>query len=221
MSFFKSKKKERLSLLIPLLLIVLGIFIGYRIFVSPNNNPKQWTVPDASGKGVKYVTEESLVNDIKETNKLIPLEIELSQSITIDDSWGTLGLFEKYKKLSYTADCSYAIDLSTLESSDLSLDTSKKQITLKIPKPTVYNVNINHDKTIYEEATTGLLRFGDLTLTSEEYGVIEREIKKSITDKMNDSELYDQACNNSESAMQGLLSNLLGDNITVTVAFIE
>lgn len=220
MSFFKSKKEKRISLFVPLLLIILGIYIGYKIFVAPNNNPKQWTVPDASGKGIKYVTEESLVKDIKKSNKLIPLELELSETITIDDSWGSLGVFEKYKKISYTADCSYSIDLSQTQSEDLVLEPISKQVTVKIPKPVIYNVNINNDKTVYEEAITGLLRFGDLTLTSEEYGVIEKAIKKSISLKMESTDLYEQACSHTEGAMKGFLSNILGDDINVIIEFL-
>lgn len=217
MSFLRRKKEKRISLFVPFLLIILGIFIGYKIFVSPKNNPKQWTIPDVSGSGIKYITEESLVKDIKNSNKLIPLELELSEIITIDDSWGSLGIFEKYKKISFTADCSYSIDLSDIQSSDLSLDPNSKKITIKIQKPTVYNVSINPEKTIYEEAITGLLRFGDLNISAEEYGIIEEAIIKNITLRMESSDLYQKACASSESSMKGLIKNILGDGIDVTV----
>lgn len=189
------------------------------IFVSPSKAKKQWTLPDASGNGVKYVTEESVVNNINEANILIPLELELSESITIDDSWGDLGIFKKYKKIVYTADCSYMVNLSSISSSDLIMNNNTREVEIKIPKPEIYQVNINHDKTVYEEAITGLLRFGDLTLSSEEYGVVEREIKKSISGKMNDNDLYDKACTSTNLAMENLLKNILGDNIKLTLAF--
>lgn len=160
-----------------------------------------------------------MVNDIRDTNKIIPLELELSETITIDDSWGNWGVFEKYKKIIYTADCSYIVDLSTLTSSDIEMDTNNNKLQIKIPKPTIYNVNINHEKTIYEEAFTGLLRFGDLNLPSEEYGAIEREIKNSLTKKMTDSELYDKACTSSNQAIESLIKNILGNNIQLTINF--
>ncbi|MGG7179317.1 DUF4230 domain-containing protein [Clostridium paraputrificum] len=199
---------------------MLGVLIGYKLFVSPTESTKEWKLPDTSGKGVKFVTEESLLNDIKETNKIIPLELELSETIIVDNSWGDWDIFKKYKKITYTAACSYSMDLSILSSSNIEINSSKKEIDLKVPKPEVYSININHDKTIYQEAVTGLLRFGDLSLSSEEYGAIERELKSSIYNKMNESELYAKASESAKASMKTLLSSILGEDVNVNVEFI-
>ncbi|MCF0148511.1 MAG: hypothetical protein HUJ77_08950 [Clostridium sp.] len=39
-------------------------------------------------KPLNIITEESLINEIRSTSKIIPLEIELYKFITIDKSWG-------------------------------------------------------------------------------------------------------------------------------------
>ncbi|MBS6889706.1 MULTISPECIES: DUF4230 domain-containing protein [Clostridium] len=213
------KNKQKNSLLIPCILIFLGIFIGYTIFLLPSKSKKQWTLPDASGTGVKYLTEESIINNINETNLLIPLELELSETITVDDSWGDFSIFEKYKEITYFADCSYMIDLSKISSSDLKMNSTTRDVELNISAPTVYSVNINHNKTIYEEAVTGLLRFGDIELNAEEYGVIEREVKKRFTNKMNSKDLYDRACSSSNIALEKFLKTILGEDIKTTFIY--
>lgn len=195
------------------MLIFLGIFIDYTIFVTPSKAKKQWILPDVSGDGVKYLTEESIINNINQTSLLIPLEVELSETITVDDSWGDFDIFKKYKRITYTSDCSYIIDLSNISSSDLNMNSNTREVELKIKKPEVYTININNDKTIYEEAVTGLLRFGDIQLNAEEYGIIEREIKKRLNDEMNSKELYDKACDASNSSLDKLLKNILGEDI--------
>ncbi|MDB2080037.1 MULTISPECIES: DUF4230 domain-containing protein [Clostridium] len=156
---------------------------------------------------------------MNETNLLIPLELELSETITVDDSWGDFSIFEKYKEITYFADCSYMIDLSQISSSDLKMNSATRGVELNISAPTVYSVNINHDKTIYEEAVTGLLRFGDIELNAEEYGVIEREVKKRFTNKMNSKDLYDKACSSSNIALDKFLKTILGEDIKTTFIY--
>ena len=87
--------------------------------------------------------------------------------------------------------------------------------------PTIYSINIEDDKTVYEETVTGLLRFGDLNITSEEYGIIEREIKNSIANNMKENELYEKSCHNSKNSVSNLLMQILGSDITVNVQFIN
>lgn len=189
------------------------------IFVSPFKGSKQWILPDASGNGVKYLTEESIINSINEKSLLIPLEIELTEKITIDDSWGSWSIFEKYKNITFFANCSYSIDLSQISSENLKINSNTREVNLAISKPSIYSISINHDKTVYEEAQTGLLRFGDINLTAEEYGIIEREIKKKITDKMTSEELATQAKLASDKALDGLFVSILGENLETTYSY--
>lgn len=99
------------------------------------------------------------------------------------------------------------------------MNSKTREVELKIKKPEVYTININNHKTIYEEAVTGLLRFGDIQLNAEEHGIIEREIKKRINDEMNSKELYDKACDASNSSLDKLLKNILGEDIKTTFIY--
>lgn len=214
--FFRNKKEKKFPSLLTLILIVGAGFLFYKTYLS-YNSPKQWSIPNQSGTNIKYITEESLITDIKNCNKLIPLELELSETVTIDDSWGSLDLFKKYKKITYVANCSYSIDLSNIKNSDISINSTKQSINLTIPKPKIDSISIDYNKIIYHEAITGLLRFGDLSLSAEEYGVIEQSIKNSISDKMNGSDLYDKACENSIICTKKFLTNILGKDSSINV----
>ena len=215
------KFRNKLLLKILSLILILFIFLGYKILFSINNSPKEWKLPSSDKTSIKFISEENLITDIKNANKLIPMELEISHTITVDDSWGDFDVFKKYKRITYTAWCSYCIDLSKLSDNDIALNYSDKSVAIKIPMPTVYSININDDKTVYEETFTGLLRFGDLNLTSEEYGVIEKEIKNSIANNMKEDELYEKACYNSKNSVSNLLMQILGPDITVNVDFIN
>ena len=198
---------------------MFGIFIGYRVFSPSSKESKEWSIPDASDTSLRYITEESLVSDIKQTTKIIPLELELSESITIDKSWGDFDVFKKYKKITYKANCSYTVDLSELSTSNLTIDKDKKEVILKLPSPEVYKITIDHSKTLYEETTTGLLRFGEINLSSEEYGLVEREITNDIESKMNGAELYNKACVSTTESMTKLLNSLLGEDVIINISY--
>lgn len=203
------------------LILILLIFLTHIILFSNHKNSKQWKLPSSDKTSIKFISEENLINDIRNANKLIPMELEISHTITVDDSFGDFDVFKKYKKITYTASCAYCIDLSKVSDNDINLNYSDKSIDIKIPMPTIYSINIEDDKTVYEETVTGLLRFGDLNITSEEYGIIEREIKNSIANNMKENELYEKSCHNSKNSVSNLLMQILGSDITVNVQFIN
>ena len=188
-----------------------------------DNKPKidGWKVINQDGKDIKFITEDSLINTIKREDKLIPLKLELSETINIDDSWGSLSLFEKYKKITYITNCSYSIDLTLLTKSDLSINKKTNSVSIKIPKPEIEHISIDNDKTLYEETVTGLLRFGDINLTPEEYGLIKGKIIKDLSYKMLEEELYTQACHNAKDSVESLLKSILGENIKTKIEFLS
>lgn len=211
--------KRKIPLILPLLFIIIGLYLGYSIFEKNDKLPSQWTITDNTNiNRPKYASTESLVNEIKSVNKIVPLEIELSEEIVVNDSWGTLGLFEKIKTIKFYANCSYFIDLSAIDTSNVK--TSSSSINISIPKPQVLSVNILGEKTLYNEPELGLFRFGDITLTSEEYGVIYNDISKVFNDKMMSDELYKQALDASKIAMEDLLKDLLNNDAQINITFI-
>ena len=111
------------------------------------------------------------------------------------------------------------MDLSTLSTSNLTIDKVKKEVILKLPNPEVYKISIDHNKTLYQETTIGLLRFGEINLSSEEYGLVENEITKDIATKMKETELYSKACESTTESMTKLLSSLLGEDVTINISY--
>lgn len=158
---------------------------------------------------------------MKSVSKIIPLEIEFSESIIIDKSWGNFTVFDKFKKIKFFANCSYAVDLSTIAEEDIKIDNLKKEIELKLNPPEVFSIDLNEDKTIYEEVNNGLFRFGDVILTTEEHGLIEREVANSFKRRMDEPEIYDKAILNTTSALEKLINQITNSNFSVKITFKE
>jgi hypothetical protein len=163
------------------------------------------------------LNEETLVNEVRSVNKVIPLEVELSESITLDNSFGNLEIFKKSKKLTFFATCSYSMDLSKLNKNDIILDKDTNEITIYLPKPEIFSINIDENKTIYSEPDLGLLRFGDIQISTEKLGYIRNKLTESFKNKMNDDDLYKKAINNTTTLLQNLINNLTAESYKITI----
>jgi Protein of unknown function (DUF4230) len=156
---------------------------------------------------------------MKEVNKLITLELELSQMVTIDKSLGNLELLKKYKKVTFFADCSYYIDLSKISNEDIIIDSSKGILTLTVPKPEVYDISINEDKTTFEESENGLLRFGEIKLSTEEFNNLQNGVNISFEEKLKADDIFKEALSRSKSSVETWLNNLINEKVKVYLYF--
>lgn len=218
---FLLKKTKKFSILKSLFRILIYLFILITAIIIlkfptklKNILPKFSQFDILSGT---ELTEESLINEIKNVNKLIPLEIELSETMVLSNSYFNLDIFKKVKKITFFANCSYAIDFSNLSSNEVMLDNDTKKINILISEPEIFSIDIDESKTIYTKTELGLLRFGDLKLSSEELKILHEKLYDSFSSKMNDSRFYNQAISNTQDSLQKLLSNLTGENYKIVL----
>ncbi|MBE6053110.1 MAG: DUF4230 domain-containing protein [Clostridium sartagoforme] len=207
-TFRKIRKIIKLSCFILILLGSIILFIRLYFFNSSSND----TILNIN-------TEESIIKEMKNTSKIIPLEVELSKIITIDKSWGDLEVFKKYKRIKFFANCSFYIDLSNLKEDDIIIDKNLKSLSATIPSPKIFSIDIIRDKTIYEDSSNGLLRFGEITLTSEEFELIQEDIHKSFESTLNEKEIYDKAISSSKISLTKLFSQIIGDDMSINIYF--
>lgn len=214
--FKKHKKSNIINTLFKLLtcftLIVLFIstFKYFYKFKKLFPNISQFNIISSN-----ELTEETLVNEVRNVNKLIPLEIELSETLILDNTYFNLDIFKKVKKITFFADCSYSIDFSNLSLDEINMDNISKEIVIKIPEPEIFSISINESKTVYDEPELGLLRFGDLELSPDDFKKIHEKLYNTFSTKMKDSKFYNQAIYNTEESLEKLLSNLTGENYKI------
>lgn len=201
------------SIILSLIILSLGIFLGFRYSYKLKDMISYLDIYN----DITILTEETLVNEVKRVNKLIPLEVELSQSILIDRSLWDLEVFKKCKTITFFANCSYSVDFSNITTTDIILDNSSKHITMSISPPEVFSINIDETKTKYSEPELGLLRFGDIQLSSEEFGDLRTKLDDEFKLKMTNESLQDQAISNTKSSLENIIYNLIGEKYTIDV----
>jgi Protein of unknown function (DUF4230) len=215
--FKRSKNKKRIrnyfkfSLVLILILLICNLFWVYK---SHSNKIKYRNI-----NNLKISSEESLIREIRNVNKIIPLEVELSQVITIDKSWGDFEIFQKFKRIKIFAKCSYSIDLSQITNDDINIENEKNKITVSLSKPEIFSINIDRDKTVYEDASNGLLRFGEIKLTSEEFEAMQNEVYKNFETTMKTNDIYNKVISNTKVSLEKLIDQITEEKMDVYISF--
>lgn len=215
---FLSKRKYKYRTFKLILLILFIILLSLVLLYTKYPDKIKNLLPNTLNiKSHEILTEDTLINEIKDVNKLIPLEIELSETLTIDNTYFNLDIFKKSKKITFFANCSYSIDFSTLSNDNIKVNNSNKEIYITIPKIDIFSIDIDENKTIYGDTEVGFLRFGDLKLSSEEINEIYTNANNMFSEKMNNSDFYTQTLKNAENSLESLLFNLTGEHYDITL----
>jgi hypothetical protein len=219
----KFKTKALFMLILICIFTTVGFLTAYRIFNIPSKAAETWIVPNVSTPAKKFVTKETLVNQIQQKQELIPLEIELTEKVTIDYSWGDMDAFKMFQSIYFSGKGIYAIDLSKLYVQNILVDNDKNTISLILPKPFVKTVSIDEQKTIYETPQKGILRFGEIKMTPAEFQIMMSTAKAKMMDKLNSSDIFRQAVDSAEVSVTKLVRNIItnevDDNYNIIVQF--
>lgn len=214
--------KKRTLLLIVLCLCV-GFYIAYSIFVGSKKGNDTWMVPDVSNISKKFITKETLISKIQQKQELVTMEMEMSEKVVLDDSWGNLSIFKKVQNIDFTGTGTYSIDLSSLKPENIDFQNNNKNVVIKIPAPSVKAITLDESKTIYETPDKGILRFGEIKLTPAESQIMTKSVKEKMSKKMEEPEYYNQAKSVSEQTLKNLVQSILDtdykNKYTIDISF--
>jgi hypothetical protein len=200
---------RRRTVVLILLCISLGFYLGYKSFVTPDKLKQTWIVPNTQDISKKFMTEEILVNEIHQKQELITLEIQMAEKVTLDDSWGSLEVFKKIQSINFSGTGMYTVDLSSLKAENISIDDNAREITITVAAPQVKSVTISEEKTEYQTPENGLLRFGEIRLTPEENQIILGNVKEKMLKKMSEGEPSSEASKSSEQTIKALVGSII------------
>jgi hypothetical protein len=203
----KIVKKRTIFLMI--FCISLGFFLSFRTFVLPQKSKEVWIVPDVQEISKKFMTEETLVNEIQRKQELITLEVQMTEKVTLNDSWGSLDIFKKLQSISYSGTGTYTVDLSSLKAENITIDDKLKKVTVKVAPPNIKGVSINEEKTEYQTPENGLLRFGEIKLTPEENQMLIRNVKERMLNKMSEQDFTSEAKASTERTIKDLIQSIV------------
>ncbi|ERI90484.1 hypothetical protein HMPREF1982_03850 [Clostridiales bacterium oral taxon 876 str. F0540] len=214
---------KKRTIILMVVCICFGVFISYKLFVSPKKAKATWIVPNVSDISKKFITEDTLVKEIHQKQELITLEINMTEKVILDNSWGNFEIFKKVQSINYSGTGTYIVDLSNLKPENITIDNKDKKVTVNIPSPSAKTVNLIEEKTEYQTPENGLLRFGEIKLTSEENMAILKNVKDKMAKKMSEADYVSQAQKSSEQTLknlvQAIMKNQTSDDYDIEITF--
>jgi len=204
-----SNKKIKITNIIVAALFCVGIgfFLAYHFFISPTRSS---SVLNPNNISEKIILKDVIIGRIREKHELITLEADLSQRITIDNSWGSLGILKKISNINYLGVGSYTMDLANIKLENIEIKDGK--IIVNLPEPKIKYINIDENKTVCQDTENGLLRFGQIKLTPAENQKIIETVTEQMALKMKDPEIYDKAIKSSKEAVKSLINQIVAIN---------
>lgn len=139
---------------------------------------------------IRVTFEEVILSQPKETRKLVVFEQNATVKAKVEDrvfehiDWSAL---TRSQTVSYTATGSFVVDLSNLSKNDIVDDKDNKILTIKIDHPMLDKIEVDPNKIKIGDTQRGLLTFGNIRLTLEDYISIEKSIQKQFKSKFDTS----------------------------------
>ncbi len=219
------------ALIISIILIAGVVIYGckYRIkepYVESGNNYAE------EDNDVYYIDEheladfsEVIIEQFQKESELVVSSVEASVPVDIKKTGALdMGIFNKTQRLIYKGTGRFYVDLSLLGKHSISLDNDSSTVRIEIPHTKLAEIEINPDKFTFEETEKGLLAFGELKFTAEEYNDLQIECKERMKAAVDIKENYEAADKNAIEEMTKIYEPIVkavDDTYHVEIVFID
>jgi hypothetical protein len=168
-----------------------------------------------------HITAETIIKGVAAENKIISTSVNLSCEIKIEEAYFDLNIFRKSQVLWFHGTALYTISLENLSEQDIYIGESF--IKVYIEKPELYALNLNAEKTIAERVQRGILRFGNIEITPEDYKTMQVLAISQMNEQLGGEDIKLITRENAKKAaddfFQSVLSLLTEEDMTVEINF--
>lgn len=205
------KEKIKKYVVIGLILAsVAGCLLLGGIFHKEEEVPYTRTV--VASETVKACTKDMVVDNIKELQEINVLQLQVSKIAKLSKG----EFFEKTQQVKFRLNCTYSLDLSTIEKDNVIINNNT--VTIYTKEPTV-SVSYLEDKTEFSEVDKKWYDMGSkLEMTSEEFESIKSEIKKIVYEESGAE--MDVAKENCVKAIESALLTLTKEDYSIIIKWV-
>lgn len=163
-----------------------------------------------------------LIGENRETKELKVMEQDFEDVHEVTSAFLNLDIFRKTQKIHYFGTATYTVDLNEISEDDIIINKEDKTIIIVIPHAEMDQMSVDYEKTIIEEVDRELLGWGDISMTMEQFNVLQKNMQSSLETAAKEKQFYDEADKKAKDAVFNIykqaLSNL-NPEYTINVVF--
>lgn len=211
-------KKAKYIAIGSVVLVLIGMLIAFNILNKKNERDRAISltgpvvanqIADFKQVMKKLKVAQATIEEFKQSQELIVLETDLAQSITWDESWGSLSMFKKLQEINFYGKGFYTVDLEQIKNTDIDFKYNEKKIYITSPKPQIKSIELDESKTTYSLPEKGLFRFGDIKITPAQNQMVTQEVKSQMKEKMNSTEMYNKSITSADTNIKDLFKKII------------
>lgn len=177
-------------------IIVVAILMTFQYSQLKNGSSKVKNIPEKEVQDIVVqdddffgytaaTFQDAILGNEQQTKVLEVYSVELADVLTISKTGlADLEVFNKVKELSYRASVQYTIDLASMTADDIQYDDVTNTLTITIPE--VKQSNINPTLNDISATEKGILAFGDIKLTAEDYYALEKQATNEMQARLDE-----------------------------------
>lgn len=137
--------------------------------------------------------QNAILGETREKSELVVREQDIQVDSQISQALVNISVFEKTKIVHSFGVGVYTVDLSKVTEEGIDVDLDNKHITVTIPRAVLRYVEIDPEKTTFEDTDRAFLAFGDITLTSEQQQTLQASVQEKMREHLATQEQMDEA----------------------------
>jgi len=202
-------KQARFGTMMILLACVMMLLISIHILRLAQQEPPA----ELSGGGIEETTidfQSAILGESREQQMYVVLEQDVTVESRITQTVLDLSIFEKTRTVhSYGTGC-YAVDLAGMTEEDITVDDTKKIVSVAIPHAVLYTVEYDIANSTFVDDKQGLLAFGELKLTLEQTNELQKSIDDALRTALTSKDMFELADETASEKVEELFTPIVG-----------
>jgi len=215
----KNARQAKLGLMMIVMACVMMLFVSIRILrLAQQELPTE--LPSESIEKTTIDFQSAILGESREQQMFVVLEQDVTVDSRISQTVLDLAIFQKTRTVqSYGTGC-YAVDLSKLSAEDITVDDTKKVVSVAIPHAVLYAVEYDIANSVFTDDRQGLLAFGEMKLTLEQTNELQKSIDAALHQTLEEKAMYelaDETASEKVAALFAPVVSSLAEEYTVRI----
>ncbi len=151
----------------------------------------------------------AILGESRAKSDFVALEQDVTVVSRVSQALANLQLFEKSQVIRSYGTGVYTVDLSGITESDIAVDSELQVVTVTIPHATLAYVEVDVEKTEFEDTNKAIFAFGEIKLTTEQQNLLEQSVGDAMREELSTDEMLEKADEHALSGTRELFEPLV------------